>query len=68
MLRAAGAPVEPEEIGITRTRLRDSFERAYFLRRRFTVLDLAARAGLFEQALSAIFGPNGPWPLDRQQA
>ncbi|MCX6913107.1 MAG: sn-glycerol-1-phosphate dehydrogenase, partial [Verrucomicrobia bacterium] len=45
MLHTAGAPVEPEEIGISRARLRESFWQAYYLRRRFTALDLAARCG-----------------------
>jgi glycerol-1-phosphate dehydrogenase [NAD(P)+] len=63
MLGAAGAPVEPEEIGISRARLRESFRQAYYLRRRFTVLDLAARCGLLEPALAYLFGPKGPWPI-----
>ena len=62
-LEAAGAPVEPEQIGISRRRLRESFQPASFLRRRFTVLDLAARAGLMASALDHIFGPSGPWPV-----
>jgi len=60
MLLTAGAPVEPEEIGISRARLRASFEQAYLLRRRFTSLDLAERCGLLEPALNALFGPDGP--------
>jgi glycerol-1-phosphate dehydrogenase [NAD(P)+] len=64
-LRAAGAPVEPEEIGISCERLRESFQQSYYLRRRFTVLDLAARCSLLEPALSHLFGPAGPWPLTR---
>ena len=63
MLRAAGAPVEPEEIGISRARLREGFGQAYCLRRRFTVLDLAVRCGLLEPALSELFGPGDPWPV-----
>ena len=63
MLRAAGAPVEPEEIGISRARLRESFWQSYYLRRRFTALDLAARCGLLEPALDHLFGPAGPWPV-----
>ena len=63
MLRAAGAPVEPEEIGISRARLRQAFGQAYCLRRRFTVLDLAVRCGLLEPALGELFGPGGPWPV-----
>ena len=63
LLQAAGAPVRSEGIGISRERLRESFQQSYFLRRRFTVLDLAARCSLLEPALSHLFGPAGPWPL-----
>ncbi len=63
-LLAVGAPVEPEQIGISRQRLRDSFWQAYFIRRRFTVLDLAVRTGLLEGALQHLFGPKGPWPSE----
>jgi glycerol-1-phosphate dehydrogenase [NAD(P)+] len=63
MLRAAGAPVEPEEIGISRERLRESYRQSYYLRRRFTALDLAARCGLLEPALAHLFGTAGPWPV-----
>ena len=51
MLRAAGCPCEPEQIGISRERLRRSYEQAYYIRRRFTVLDLAMRFGLFDAAV-----------------
>ena len=63
MLSEAGAPVEPEEIGISRERLRDSFWMAYFIRRRFTVLDLAVRTNLLERALEHIFGTKGRWAI-----
>jgi glycerol-1-phosphate dehydrogenase [NAD(P)+] len=63
MLSVAGAPVEPEEIGISRERLRESFWLAYFLRRRITVLDMAVRTNLLEKALDHLFGSNGRWPL-----
>jgi glycerol-1-phosphate dehydrogenase [NAD(P)+] len=58
-LRAAGCPDRPEEIGITRPRLRLAFEQAYYIRRRFTVLDLARRFGLFDAAMDRLFGPGG---------
>lgn len=53
-LQAAGAPVEPEQIGISRARLRDSFHAAYFVRRRFTVLDLAMRAQTLPSCINRI--------------
>jgi glycerol-1-phosphate dehydrogenase [NAD(P)+] len=54
MLRAAGAPSEPEQISLSPERLRDSFRLAYFIRRRFTVLDLAVRTGLLDKALFSL--------------
>lgn len=61
-LRTAGCPVESEGIGIARERLRDSFEPATWIRRRFTILDVVQRLGLMDPALERIFGPEGPWP------
>jgi glycerol-1-phosphate dehydrogenase [NAD(P)+] len=58
-LALVGAPTTPEQIGITRARLRTSFRRAYHVRRRFTVLDLAVRTGLLEPALDTLFAPGG---------
>ena len=55
-LSLVGAPVEPEEIGIPKTRLRDSFLRAQHLRRRFTILDLAVRTACLDLWLDRIFG------------
>lgn len=57
-----GAPTEPEQIGIACTRLRDAFRRAYHIRRRFTVLDLAMRAGVLDDCVAQMFGPGGAWP------
>jgi glycerol-1-phosphate dehydrogenase [NAD(P)+] len=64
MLQAAGAPVEPEQIGISRERLRESFRAAWFIRRRFTILDLVVRAGLLDACLDKIFGAKGQWPIE----
>jgi glycerol-1-phosphate dehydrogenase [NAD(P)+] len=61
MLRRAGCPYDPSQIGISRARLRLSYQQCCFLRRRFTVLDLLQRFGVFDAALDHIFGPNGPW-------
>lgn len=63
-LLAVNAPVEPEQIGISRERLRASYWQAFCIRRRFTVLDLAARTGLLDACLERIFGEHGTWPAD----
>jgi len=60
LLQAAGAPSTPEQIGISQERLRASYEQAAYLRRRFTILDLIMRLGLFEKALDALFPMNPP--------
>ncbi len=54
-LDAAGCPVESPQIGISRQRLRASYREAYFIRRRFTVLDLAMRSGQFDSTLQLLF-------------
>jgi glycerol-1-phosphate dehydrogenase [NAD(P)+] len=68
MLRAAGCPCDPDQIGIPRERLRLSYEQAWYIRRRYTVLDFAYRAALTENALDAIFGASGPWPISADSA
>jgi glycerol-1-phosphate dehydrogenase [NAD(P)+] len=54
-LKAVGAPTEPEEIGISRRRLRDSYRHAYHIRRRFTILDVAVLSGLLDMCLTKMF-------------
>lgn len=51
MLAAAGCPTEPQQIGISAERLRSSHLKAYYLRRRYTVLDFARRAGLWQELI-----------------
>ncbi len=63
-LATVGAPTEPEHIGITRERLKETFIRAQYIRRRFTVLDLAVRTGYIDQWLDQLFGKDGIWPIN----
>jgi glycerol-1-phosphate dehydrogenase [NAD(P)+] len=64
-LQLVGAPTEPEEIGITRERLRQSFIRAQYIRRRFTVLDLAVRTSYFDKWLDHLFGKGKIWEISK---
>jgi glycerol-1-phosphate dehydrogenase [NAD(P)+] len=64
MLRRAGCPTEPMQIGISPARLRVSYQQCCYMRRRFTILDVMQRLGIFDEALGNIFGPRGPWPMD----
>jgi glycerol-1-phosphate dehydrogenase [NAD(P)+] len=56
MLADVGAPTEPEEIGITKPRLRHTYHQATYMRRRYTVLDMVLRVGCLETCLDGIFG------------
>lgn len=62
-LAKVGAPTEPEQIGISRQKLKDTFVRAQYIRRRFTVLDLAVRTGYLDQWLAQLFGKGGIWEI-----
>ncbi|MDR0485706.1 MAG: sn-glycerol-1-phosphate dehydrogenase [Elusimicrobiota bacterium] len=44
-----GTPYKPAHIGIDEAYLKRSFLRAFFIRRRFTVLDLCLRAGILDE-------------------
>jgi glycerol-1-phosphate dehydrogenase [NAD(P)+] len=66
MLTAAGAPGEPTQIGISHERLHRSFRESYYMRRRYTVLDLAMESGLLDCSLRHLFQPGGRWPITAQ--
>jgi glycerol-1-phosphate dehydrogenase [NAD(P)+] len=61
MLRAAGAPTRPSDIGVSAGTLRDTYFRCRTIRRRYTVLDLAAETGLLEPCVDELFAAGGFW-------
>jgi glycerol-1-phosphate dehydrogenase [NAD(P)+] len=61
MLRAAGCPTSPEEIGLYPDELRATYRRARMIRSRYTVLDLADEAGLLDECVEELFAPGGFW-------
>ena len=66
-LRLVGAPTEPEDIGMSRSQLREAFIRAQFIRRRFTVLDLAVRTGYLSKWLDELFSAGGIWEIKNEK-
>ncbi|MBR1705165.1 MAG: sn-glycerol-1-phosphate dehydrogenase [Bacteroidales bacterium] len=62
-LRRAGAPYEPEMIGVSREHLRDTFRHIPYMRSRYTSIDLVLRAGLLPEVEEHLFGPGGPWAI-----
>jgi glycerol-1-phosphate dehydrogenase [NAD(P)+] len=60
-LRAAGCPTTPEELGLSRDRLRSSYRRAQMIRRRYTILDLLGEAGQLDACVGRLFEAGGFW-------
>ena len=48
----------------TRKYLKETFHRALYIRRRFTILDLAIRINMTEKWLDVIFGEDGIWTIN----
>lgn len=61
MLRAAGAPATPSDIGLTVDEVRATFPKAMYYRSRYTVLDLAREVGWLDELVDEVFAPGGLW-------
>jgi glycerol-1-phosphate dehydrogenase [NAD(P)+] len=61
MLRAAGCPTGPSEIGLSRQEFKATYSRAQMIRRRYTVLDLANETGILGECVDELFAPGGFW-------
>ena len=64
MLRLVGAPSRPEEIGVSKARLRDTFKCIPLMRNRYTGIDLIYRAGLLDEVTEHIFGRGGRFEVE----
>ena len=54
MLKAAGAPVTPEEIGLSRQQFIHGIKTAQLIRKRYTILDLLYEAGVLDEAVNIL--------------
>ena len=62
-MKQIGLPTNPEEVGISRTHLRQTFLCTQYMNRRFTVLDLALRTGYMNTWLNGLFGKGKIWEI-----
>ena len=62
-LKAVGAPYEPEMIGVSRARFRETYRGVPYMRARYFSLDLVSRLGLMDALLDRLFGPGGIWQV-----
>ncbi len=61
MLHECSAPSDPDDIGIDRKRLLESYGKARLLRYRYNVLDLIFDMGLWNNCVCGLFEPGGFW-------
>ena len=62
-LKAVGAPYEPEMIGVSRAKFRETYRGVPYMRARYFSLDLVSRLGLMDALLGRLFGPGGIWQV-----
>ena len=62
-LKSVGAPYEPEMIGVSRGKLRETFAGIPYMRNRYFSLDLVSRLGLVPALLERLFGKGGIWEV-----
>lgn len=62
-LRLVGAPYEPEMIGVSRKRFRDTVSYIPYMRSRFTNIDVIYRLGLMDEFINRMFGSDGIWAI-----
>ncbi len=58
LLRAAGAPVDASDIGVSPEHLRSTFLASRFIRSRYTLPDLLEETGLLDRAVEAVIVPR----------
>lgn len=63
MFKIAGAPYEPEHIGITRADIRDMFPIVQLMRWRYNLLDLAKRGRFYDRLVNSVFSKGGAWEI-----
>ena len=63
MFKIAGAPYEPEHIGITRKDIREMFPIVQLMRWRYNLLDLAKRGRFYDRLVASVFSKGGAWEI-----
>ncbi|MDQ3655414.1 MAG: iron-containing alcohol dehydrogenase, partial [Chloroflexota bacterium] len=60
-LAAGGCPTEPRQIGLTLEQVRESYAAARWIRRRYTLHDLAYELGVLDDLVAEVFATGGYW-------
>ena len=62
-LKLVGAPYEPEMIGVSRERFRQTVSYIPYMRSRFTNIDVIYRLGWMDEFIDRMFGKGGIWEI-----
>lgn len=63
LFQRAGAPTKPEDIGLTNADIRRITDFVQLMRWRVNILDLAKRAGFYDELMDKVFGKGGVWEI-----
>lgn len=64
-LQLVGAPYEPEMIGVSRERFRQTVSYIPYMRSRFTNIDVIYRLGWMDEFIERMFGKGGIWKYNQ---
>ena len=64
-LQLVGAPYEPEMIGVSRDRFRQTVSYIPYMRSRFTNIDVIYRLGWMDEFIERMFGKGGIWKYNQ---
>lgn len=62
-LSIVGAPVKPEDVGISKAQMKSDVPFVRHIRRRYNMMDLGLRAGLLNTWVDGVFGEGGVWEI-----
>lgn len=62
-LAIVGAPVKPEDVGISKAQMKADVPFVRHIRRRYNMMDLGLRAGLLDKWVDGVFGEGGVWEI-----
>lgn len=62
-LAIVGAPVKPEDVGISKAQMKSDVPFVRHIRRRYNMMDLGLRAGLLDTWVDGVFGEGGVWEI-----
>ena len=62
-LAIVGAPVKPEDVGISKAQMKSDVPFVRHIRRRYNMMDLGLRAGLLDKWVDGVFGKGGVWEI-----